>query len=195
MTPSEVYQDYMALRRHFNSSSYDYFKYYGKVRGDAENSFNKRKDKFFFEKVAKHRDPHGFMLANFAKYPKTWIRDIAYSDEAEKTYQDWLKRKESLTYLLQKDLNKLQFPFDRNFAIEDRQLSHLLVLYLGGEINIETACILTDLVGCYRYWNKQLKEDVIWQEIGQLIKKYTPFVNYDKEKVNKIVLDFFAERA
>jgi hypothetical protein len=195
MTPSEVYQDYMALRRHFNSSSYDYFKYYGKVRGDAENSFNKRKDKFFFEKVAKHRDPHGFMLANFVKYPKTWIRDIAYSDGAEKTYQDWLKRKESLTYLLQNDLNKLQFPFDRNFAIEDRQLSHLLVLYLGGEINIETACILTDLVGCYRYWNKQLKEDVIWQEIGQLIKKYTPFVNYDKEKVNKIVLDFFVEKA
>jgi len=195
MTPSEVYQDYMALRRHFNSSSYDYFKYYGKVRGDAENSFNKRKDKFFFEKVAKHRDPHGFMLANFAKYPKTWIRDIAYSDGAEKTYQDWLKRKESLTCLLQKDLSKLQFPFDLNFAIEDRQLSHLLVLYLGGEINIETTCILTDLVGCYRYWNKQLKEDVIWQEIGQLIKKYTPFVKYDKDKVNKIVLDFFAEKA
>jgi hypothetical protein len=96
---------------------------------------------------------------------------------------------------LQNDLDKLQFPFDRNFVVENGQLSHLLVLQLGSEINIETTCILTDLVGCYGYWDKQLKEDVIWQEIGQLIKKYTPFVNYDKEKVNKIVLDFFAEKA
>ena len=194
MTPFEVYRDYLALRNHFNSTSYDYFKYQGKGSAKAD-SFNKRKDKFFFEKVAKHRDPHGFMLANFVKYPKTWIRDIAYSDGAEKTYQDWLKRKESLTYLLQNDLDKLQVPFDRNFAIEDRQLSHLLVLQLGGEINIETTCILTDLVGCYRYWDKQLEENVIWLEIGQLIKKYTPFVKYDKQKVNKIVLDFFAETA
>jgi T4 gene Gp59 loader of gp41 DNA helicase len=194
MTPFEVYKDYLALRNQFTSPYYDYFKYRG--GGSAnQDSFDNRKDKFFFEKVAKHRDPHNFMLANFVKFPKTWIRDIAYSDEAEKIYQDWLKRKENLTYLLQNDLNKLQFPFDRNFAIENGQLSHLLVLYLGGEINIETTCVLTDLVRCYRYWDKQLEENVIWLEIGQLIKKYTPFVKYDKDEVNKIVLDFFAEKA
>ena len=194
MTPYEVYKEYLALRNHFNNASYDYFKYLKKSSAKAD-SFNKRKDKFFFEKVAKHRDPHSFMLANFVKCPKTWIRDIAYSDGAEKIYQDWLKRKESLTYLVQNDLEKLKLPFDSNFAIEDNQLSYILNLQLGGEINIETICVLTDLVGCYAYWDKQLKEDVIWQEIGQLIKKYTPFVKYDKDKVKKIVLDFFAETA
>lgn len=194
MIPFEVYRDYLALRNHFNSTSYDYFKYQGKGSASVI-SFNKRKDKFFFEKVAKHRDPHSFMLANFVKYPKTWIRDIAYSDGAEKIYQDWLKRKESLTYLVQNDLEKLKLPFDSNFAIEDNQLSYILNLQLGGEINLETTCVLTDLVGCYGYWDKQLKEDVIWQEIGQLIKKYTPFVKYEKDKMKKIVLDFFAETA
>jgi hypothetical protein len=192
MTPFEVYRDYLALRNHFNSSSYDYFKYRGKgsAKGDA---FDKRKDKFFFEKMAKHRDPHGFMLANFVNDPKTWIRDMAYSDSAERIYLDWLKTKDSLTYILSNDLNKLEFPFDGNFVVKDGQHSYVLVLLLGDEIKVETVCILMDLVGCYSYWNKQLKDDVVWQEVGQRIKKYTPFVKYDKEKVKKIVLDFFSE--
>lgn len=192
MTPFEVYRDYLALRNHFNSSSYDYFKYQGKGSASAD-SFNKRKDRFFFEKLAKHRDPHGFMLANFVNDPKTWIRDMAYSDASEKVYLGWLKRKDSLTYTLKSDLAKLSFPFDSNFTVKDGQLSYILVLLLGDEINVETVCILMDLVGCYPYWNKQLKDDVVWQEVGQRIKKYAPFVKYDREKVKGIVLDFFSE--
>jgi len=194
MTPYEVYRDYLALRNHFNSDSYDYFKYNGKGSANP-SSFNSRKDRFFFEKVAKHRDPHNFMLANFVKDPKTWIRDIAYSEDSEKVYLDWVKRKESLTYLIRNDLDKLKFPFDSNFLVKDRQLSYILTLQLGNKINLETTCVLVDLVGCYGYWNKQLKDDVIWQDIGKMIKKYTPFISYDKAKVKKIVLDFFADAA
>lgn len=187
MSPFEVYRDYLALRNHFNSSSYNYFKYNGKS-GAKGDSFDKRKDKFFFEKVAKHRDPHGFMLANFVNDPKTWIRDMAYSDSAERVYLDWLKRKDSLTYVLTNDLNKLEFPFDGNFVVKDGQHSYVLVLLLGGEISLESVCILTDLVGCFNYWDKRLKDDVVWQEVGQRIRKYTPFIRYDRDKVKKIVV-------
>ncbi len=192
MSPFDVYRDYLALRNHFNSDSYNYFKYQGKGSATVD-SFNKRKDRFFFEKVAKHKDPHGFMLANFMRNPRSWIRDIAYSDDSESTYQDWKKRKESLTYLVSEDLNKLQFPFDSNFIIKDKQLSRILTLHLGGDLRIETTCVLTDLVGCYNYWNKELKDDVIWQDVGKMIKKCTPFIKYDKDKIKKLVLDFFAD--
>jgi hypothetical protein len=100
MTPFEVYRDYIALRNHFNSKSYDYFKYGGKSSGNVD-SFNKRKDKFFFEKLAKHRDPHHLMLANFAVNPKSWIKEMAYSENAEAVYMDWLKRSQSLTHNVQ----------------------------------------------------------------------------------------------
>jgi hypothetical protein len=192
MTPFEVYRNYLALRNHFNSDTYDYFKYQGKGSATVD-SFNKRKDRFFFEKVAKHKDPHGFMLANFMHKPKSWIRDIAYSDDSESIYQSWKKRKESLTYLISEDLEKLQFPFDSNFIVKDKQLSYILTLQLGGTLHLETTCVLTDLVGCYNYWNKELKDDVIWQEIGRTIKKTTPFIKYDKDKIKKIVLDFFID--
>jgi hypothetical protein len=192
MNPFEVYRDYLALRNHFNSDSYDYFKYQGKGSANAD-SFNKRKDKFFFEKIAKHKDPHGFMLANFMNSPRSWARDIAYGSDSESIYQDWKKRKESLTYLVSEDLNKLQFPFDSNFIIKDKQLSRILNLQLGGDLHIETTCVLTDLVGCYNYWNKELKDDVIWQDVGKMIKKSTPFIKYDRDKIKKLVLDFFAD--
>ena len=194
MTPFEVYRDYVALRNHFNSNSYDYFKYRGKGSATG-SSFEKRKDKFFFGKMSRHRDPHNFMLANFVNDPKTWIRDMAYSDVSEKVYMDWLKRKDSLSYLIQNDLGKLQFPFDSNFVVSGGQHSYILVLLLGDEINIETVCVLMDLVGCYSYWDIRMADDVVWQEIGLRLKKYLPFINYDKEKIKKITLDFFAETA
>lgn len=192
MTPFEVYREYLALRNHFTSDSYDYFKYGGKGSATID-SFNKRKDKFFFEKLAKHRDPSGFMLANFLKNNKAWIRDIAYAEDAENNYIEWLKRKQSLTFLISDDLEKLQFPFDANFTVKDGQLSSILVLYLGGTLHLETLCVLTDLVGCIKYWDKQLKGNIVWEEVGRTIKKYTPFIRYDREKVKKLVVDFFID--
>ena len=47
-----AYKTYVALKNHFTSDSYDYFKYKGRVRV-KEESFLKRKDKFYFEKIEK----------------------------------------------------------------------------------------------------------------------------------------------
>lgn len=49
MAPFEVYVNYLALKSHFSSPKYDYFKYNKKVRASL-TSFNKRKDRYFFEK-------------------------------------------------------------------------------------------------------------------------------------------------
>lgn len=192
MTPFEVYREYITLKKHFTTDSYDYFKYKGKGRVSVD-SFNKRKDRLFFEKLAKHKDPSGFVLASLLKNNNAWIRDIAYSEDAENNYIEWLKRKQSLTFLISEDLEKLQFPFDANFVVKDGQLSPILVTYLGGTLHLETLCVLADLAGCIKYWDKQLKDNIVWQEIGRTIKKYTPFIRYDKEKVKKIVLDFFID--
>ena len=193
MTPLEVYRDYLALKNHFNTPTYDYFKYRGKS-SISSDSFVKRKDRIFFEKVAKHRDPHGFMLANFIQDPKVWIRDLAYSDEAERVYQAWQKVKDSLTYLVKTELPKLRDPFDDNFIVKGGQHTPLLTLYLSKQISLETVCVLCDLTRCIRYWDKQLKDDVVWLQVGLLIKKYTPFVKYDSTKIKQIVLDYYGEQ-
>ena len=40
-TPLEAYQTYLAIKNHFSSPSYDYFKYQGKVKVNSQ-SFEKR---------------------------------------------------------------------------------------------------------------------------------------------------------
>jgi hypothetical protein len=192
MSPFEVYKDYLALRNHFNSQSYDYFKYGGKGSGGID-AFNRRKDKFFFEKMSKHRDPHGFMLANFVQNPKSWIRDMAYSESAEKIYTDWLKKTQSLTFIVQSDLGRLREPFNENFLVEEGSHCHILSLYLGKRIQLETVCVLVDLTRCLSYWDKRMMDDVVWQDTGFLIKKYTPFIRYDPKALKKIVVDYFHE--
>ena len=192
MTAYEAYRDYLALRNHFNNEKYDYFKYLGKVSGSVV-SFEKRKDRFFFEKLAKHRDPHGLMVANFIDNPKTWIKDIAYSEAASKTYEAWVKRLQSLTYLIAEDAKKLDPDFNSNFKVEDGEHPNILRLYLGGQITLETLVVLCDILGCTSYWEKKMEGDPIWEETSLKIKKYRPFVKYDATKIKQRLVDIFTK--
>lgn len=190
MTSYEAYKLYLALRNHFNTSGYDFFKYAGKASGSS-TSFEKRKDKFFFEKLAKHRDPQGLMVANFVRTPKVWVRDLAYSEESERRYLDWIKRQQSLTYTVSSDLSKLDDDFNENFTVRQNEHPLLLRLYSAETVSPETLCVLVDLTKCYSHWNKALHGDPVWDEVGLFIRKYIPFVKYDKEKVKTIITKEF----
>lgn len=191
MTPFECYCEYVSLKNHFSQPSYDYFKYNGKTRLKPE-SFKNRKDKIFFEKLAKHSDVHKYLLANLSLNEKLWIRDLAYSEDAERIYQEWNKRQQSLTYSFKQDISKLDVDFDKNFIVKDNQHPILLNIFLSGEISLETICILLDITHAKKYWDINLKYDLVWDMLSQKVRKYTPFIQYDKDKFKKICLDTFA---
>lgn len=191
MTPLEVYREYISLKNHFSIQSYDYFKYQGKTSASSK-SFDKRKDKIFFEKLARHHDPRGMLLANVLKNPKVWIRDLSYSEEATKNYEEWAKRMQSLSYVFRGEVSKLQNDFDLNFLTENGSHPKLMKMYLGKQVSLETLVILTELTGCMIYWDKKLS-DPIWKEVKIMVSKYAPFIRskYDVEKLKKIVVDIF----
>lgn len=190
MSAFECYKEYLALKNHFTKPSYDYFKYNGKSNAKVD-SFNSRKDRLWFQKLAKHPDVHNFLVANFAKNEKAWIKELAYSEDAEKTYKDWLKRNQSLSYQFKKDLKEIMPSFDANFMVFKNLHPYLLRSYLGGTVSLETMCILLDLTGAKKHWDSKMEYDPIYQEVKMKIEKYTPFIKYDKEKLRNIVLDYF----
>ncbi len=192
MSAFECYKEYLALKNHFSSPNYDYFRYNGKLKVNS-TSFDQRKDKLFFQKLAKHPDVHNFLVANLSKNDKAWIKELAYSDDAERVYKDWLKRNQSLTYVVANDLSQLDSPFDGNFIVSKTQ-SHprLLQLYLGGHVTLETVCILLDITKAKKHWDSKMEFDPIYDEVRKKIEKYTPFIKYDKVKIKKIVLDYFS---
>lgn len=191
MNDFEAYKLYVSLKNHFSNKSYDYFKYNGKNKLKV-SSFEKRNDKVFFLKLAKHSDLLNFLVSNFSQNEKLWIRDLAYSEEAENTYKDWIKRKQSLSYVFKQDLNKLDDDFNKNFTIEENEHPLLLRLFLGKEISIETICLLLEFSGAIKHWNKKLEYDPLWESVKLKLVKYAPFIECDKDRLKQICLDKFS---
>ena len=110
VTPFETYQTYLSMKSHFTNKRYDFFKYGGKSRATM-TSFNKRKDKYWFEKTSrKYSDQEitDFLLSNFVttNTPQNlWIGEIINS--GERKYADWMRRQQSLTYLFKEQSKKL----------------------------------------------------------------------------------------
>ena len=193
MSAFDCYKEYLALKNHFSSPNYDYFKYNGKLKVNP-TSFDQRKDKLFFQKLAKHPDVHNFLVANLSRNEKAWIKELAYSEDAERVYKDWLKRNQSLTYVVKKEVAALAPTFNENFIVPKSEAHpYLLKMYLGNHVSLETMCILLDLTGAKKHWDSKMEYDPVYDEVKKKIEKYTPFVRYDKDKIKKILLDFFGE--
>lgn len=192
MTPYECYKTYLSLKSHFTRDSYDYFKYGGKVSASVK-SFEARRDKFYFEKLSKLRDPTSYILANIIHDPNIWVGDLVTNDQAEKRYTEYIKRSQSLTYSFKNDTSKLLADFDSNFRADDGRHPPLLQLFLRKEVSLETLIILVHMTKCFQLWNTKMEYDPVWRETARKIVKYQPFMKYDISKLKQVVKDTFSE--
>lgn len=193
MNGFEAYKKYVALKNHFNSPSYDYFKYGGKTKANY-GSFEKRNDKHFFDILAKHKDVEKFIIANIVEdNPNVWVSQIASEQQAEHCYRKWLGRVESLTYNFKNDLDVLSDDFNKNIIVEDGQHPLLLKYVIHKKVSLETLVILNVLAKFFKYWSRNIHEDIIWPKYKILAKKYLPFITFDAEKMRKIVVDRFKD--
>lgn len=191
MTGFDAYKLYVALKNHFNSSTYDFFKYNGKTRASL-SAYQKRNDKHFFEILAKHKQCQLFILANIIEdNPNIWVSQIANEQQAEDNYRNWKKRVESLSYLFTNDLDKLLPSYNDNLRVVDGQHPPLLKLVIQKQVSIETLVILNDICSFYKYWSRNIADTVVWPQIKFVTKKYRPFVSFDVQKMKNIVVGKF----
>jgi len=194
MTPFDAYVMYCALKMHFTTKDYDFIKYNGKLRITGDH-FERRKDKYFFHKLAKRKDVKEFLISNFVSNTnQTWIGDLVNNSSTEDNYTEWKKRTQAIAYSFEEDLKKCLTKLDDNVIITDNQHPFMLKLFLRKKISIETLIILNDLIGFFSHWNKHLKDDIIWKDIHLLCVKYRPFLQYDKVKMKSIALKIFADK-
>ncbi len=197
VTPFETYQTYLSMKSHFTNPKYDFFKYGGKSRATMA-SFNKRKDKYWFEKTSrKYSDEQilNFLLANFVTTDNPqnlWIGEIINS--GERNYADWMRRKQSLTYLFKEQSSELLSNNDLNEVFNCSKNKHPVVLkkYLGGEISLETLTILEKVFSFVSKFDKKLT-DPVWETVSLKIKKYIPFINinvFHYKKILKEVINY-----
>jgi len=190
MSPFETYQHYLSLKNHFTNPKYDFFKYGAKTRASV-TSFNKRKDKYWFEKTSrKYNDKEvvDFLVSNFTATDNPqnlWIGEIINS--GERNYAEWTKRQQSLTYLFKEQSNEL-FSENELESLFNCTKGHPLILkeYLSGRLSLETFTIFDKIFRFSENFNKKLT-DPVWETVSLKLKKYSPFLNIDMFHYKKIL--------
>ena len=189
VTPFEVYQTYLSFKNHFTREKYDYFKYAGKTNASI-TSFNKRRDRYFFEKMSRQKSDieiKEYFLSNFITEDpsKIWIKEIIQNGEGR--YTDWKKKSQSLSYIFSEETSSIftKKNFDSVFSTSK---GHPVILkkYLGGEISIETLVILEKILKFRERFDFKL-QDPVWLSVSLILKKYEPFLNIDVSKYKEML--------
>jgi hypothetical protein len=186
VTDFETYKTYLAFKNHFTKKDYDYFKYCGRSRASI-NSFYKRKDRYFFERLSRQKNDDeikAYFVANFVECDdpeRLWIGEIIRS--GEDTYTNWLKRSQSLFYLFKTEVEVFvrKDNFEELFDCKTGNHPEILKKHLQKAVSIETITILDLILEFTKRFDKKLT-DPVWEFISLRIQKYKPFLNIDVDK-------------
>lgn len=192
MTGYETFGLYQALKLHFTTDSYDYFKYNGKSSISID-AFEKRKDKWHFYKLSRRlqsRDEMmAFIVANFVNDEGIWVGNLL-DENSDIVYRQRQKVIQSLSYTFQNDCEKaFDGVSDPNEILQSESGDYpkLLTMTLRKEIELETLCILNRILGFVPMWTRKISDTVRWPSYNRKILKYTPFINFDDTRFKMIL--------
>jgi hypothetical protein len=190
LTPFETYKTYLALKKHFTSETYDFKKYSGNIRAKID-TFHKRKDRYFFERLSRQKKKEEIIeyfvshFANSSDPSKVWIGEIVQN--GSEIYTSWKSKIDSLSYVFEQDLRIIA----ENKNIPEyfkpgARHSKLIKDYLSGVIQLETLIILVTCLGLLPKYDEQYT-DPVWAQVSQKIRKYSLFLVLDIPKYKGII--------
>ena len=191
MEPVDVYMMYCAMKAHFGKGNYDFIDYKGKTK-ITRNSFYKRKDRYFFVKLSRKYDTEeevkNYLISNFIKDKKGYIAN--FNDE---NYESWKLKRPGFFSMFLVEMKPLVDAFENLFAVENKQHPKLMKEFLGGRVSLETIIILNELVDYEQSWNKELKDDIVWQDLNKLMTNYKRFLTIDVKRYRIQLLKLIEE--
>lgn len=190
-----AYKTHKALKFHF-TGNYDFFKYQGKMKNN-QDAFSKRRDKAIFMRIErKHKnDLIEYLVSNIVIDPNMMPFQIA-SQEGEDNFLEWKRRNESLRYIVTNEFNFIHdfitlhdLEFNSIFKVSGADHPIIFKFFLGKKLSIETMSILNDILNFVDVWNNA--KEVFWNDSLKIIKKYTPFIAFDRSVYKTIAKNIF----
>ena len=195
----DVYKIYLAIKLHFASDTYDYYKYGGKVNAKLD-TFTKRKDRYFFHKLSTkyaETDILDFFVANFLADSKRWIGNLLAND-GRGVYLDYKKRKESFAYhfkqecgVIFSDFSSRGLSFDDGFSVPNGQHPRMLRLLIPRKVSYQTAVVLNHFLHFTKNWDKEITEKVVWPEISLKVARVIAFIHFNATECKLIMKEIF----
>ena len=191
MEPIDVYLMYCAMKAHFGKSDYDFVTYKGKTR-IKRDTFYKRKDRSFFVRLARkyktEQEIQNYFVANFIRDKKGYIAN--FNDE---NYESWKLKRQGFFDLFEVEMKPLVEAFEDLFTVTNGQHPKLMKEFLGGRVSLETIIILDELVGYGPQWDTELRDDIIWIDLNNLMNNYERFLTIDQEQYKIRLLKLIEE--
>ena len=197
----DAYKKYVAIKLHFQTN-YDYFKFSGKAKA-SRHSYETRRDKHIFDKLAKIYDSEQYellLVANFLDNKNVWIGDIA-TDVGRQRYLALKKKLQSLQHHFKEDMLRIKEEidtgvvksFDEIFSVvsDESCWPHLIEMMMQQDISIETFIIMNKILNFLPKMGKLISDDLVWPEVATLISKYSPFVRVDLKPFRAIMKSTF----
>ncbi len=191
MTGYEAFCLFQALKLHFTSKSYDFFKYNGKSRVTV-TTFENRKDKYHYYKLSRkypNKDVMtDFLIANLLIKEDIWVGDLLH-EEADINFVEHQKILQSLSYRFENDCRLIFDGVEKpdSVLITEGDYPRVLTMALRKEITFETLCILNMIFKYLPYWNRKITDTIRWPGIARKIEKYTAFLPQDVVKYKDIL--------
>lgn len=188
MEPIEAYQLFQSIKWYYEKASYDYFKYGGRV-SIKQDTFDRRRDKYFFHKLSKKDDLEFFLASNLFRDSTNWVGDILTAEHT-RYYRERKGIVASLKEHVKNDLSRYD-SFEDACVITNGEYAKIIIDYLANKIQPETLVILNDICGStiFPYWEKECNDRFVWPTTQERIRKYGKFLDYDKNKYKNLLID------
>jgi hypothetical protein len=201
MNAYDAYKRYVALKLHFQQKDYDYFKFSGSAKVSREK-FETRNDKYFFQRIAKLYDAkqlEQLLVANFIVNKAAWVGEVM-SDVGRQRHIDFKKTCQALEYNFREDMEAIkqlidaqELPsFDSLFTVhQGDDWPELVTLTLHKTIRLESFIIMNKILNFLPKMNNRIEDSIVWPEMYQLCRKYSPFLNVDVKRFRTIMKNVF----
>jgi hypothetical protein len=192
-TGFDAYNTFFAIKLHFTSERYDYFKFKGKTNITKE-SFMLNKDRHSYYRLSRKynmSDLRDLYVANFAYTDNVWVNRL-FAPEFETVYKNWMKVNQSLTYTFTGDMDTIFQSVDSSddlMSVDYGGYPKLLSHVLDKNISMESFIILNDIMNFFPVFDKKIQDTVMWPTFKSKCEKYKAFIDYDKVKLKSILKD------
>ncbi len=203
MTGFETYKLYVSVKQHFNiDNDYNHIKFNGKSKGVNLDTYNRRKDKYYFEALGarKGKELLQFYVANFVVGDGRYIAEM-YNQESEEVFFGWKGVIESLSYLFTEDLKHIKdFLDERNLKFNDlftiTDGGHAIIFRFVEQkmIKVETYIIMDKVLNFSKQFEKEIEDEFIYPVIQYKFDRYAEFMNFNTKKYGTIMKKIFTEK-
>ena len=115
--------------------------------------------------------------------------------EGQQNYTKHKRIHESLSREFEKDINNIkETDFDNLLVVNNINTPPLIIeKWMEGEVSLETVVILNSLTDFINREGSKITETLFWPDVSRKIRKYSSFVNFEKDKFVKIVKKRFTK--